>query len=441
MLTKTATATSESTRAARTRNDGRRSWVVTAMIFVVVVAVYLVSPVRAHSDSVWTTPTARSLIAHGDVTLDEYEPLVERRHHFQVESHDDHDYYEAPLATSLATLPIVAVLSATVPHQLDRELRNGETPGEAISAALVMALAACVMFALARRLVPTTGLVSKTGVAVAVALTFAFATQAWSTASRGMWMHGPSMLCLCLALYCALRARTDGVAWFSALGAVLVLAYFVRPTNVVPLVAFAVWSVTRGRGATTRFAFAGGAVAIAFVALNMLLYERVLQPYFRAGRLTVSTTSVEALAGNLVSPGRGLFVFVPVIACCVWGAFAILRSRAWTSLDTAVLVSIVGYWVAVSTFPHWWGGWSYGPRLMADLVPLAFWFLPAAYAAISSRGSVATIALVVLVVTASIAIQAAGAFDRTTLAWNWSPTDVDTSPQRVWDWGDLQFLR
>ena len=41
--------------------------------------------------------------------------------------------------------------------------------------------------------------------AMLVALAFAFGTSAWSTASRSLWQHGPSMLLLGLALLAQLR--------------------------------------------------------------------------------------------------------------------------------------------------------------------------------------------------------------------------------------------
>lgn len=36
---------------------------------------------------------------------------------------------------------------------------------------------------------------------------FAFCTSAWSTGSRALWQHGPSMLMLSAALYLILSAR------------------------------------------------------------------------------------------------------------------------------------------------------------------------------------------------------------------------------------------
>ena len=41
--------------------------------------------------------------------------------------------------------------------------------------------------------------------AVAVAVVFALGTQAWSTASRALWQHGPSLLFLSLAVLMAVR--------------------------------------------------------------------------------------------------------------------------------------------------------------------------------------------------------------------------------------------
>ncbi len=46
---------------------------------------------------------ARSLVASGDVDLDEHRPeIIDHGTGFQIEQHGGHTYYEAPLATSLS---------------------------------------------------------------------------------------------------------------------------------------------------------------------------------------------------------------------------------------------------------------------------------------------------------------------------------------------------
>jgi hypothetical protein len=250
------------------------------------------------------------------------------------------------------------------------------------------------------------------------------------------------MLALSVALYCAVRAaRQPG--WFGALGATLATAYFVRPTNVVPLLIFAAWACSHGQKAIVRYAVGAGSVASALLLLNEMAYGVALQSYFRGDRISLSPRAIEAALGNLVSPSRGLIVFVPLTLVATYGVFAKRREGAFTRLDVVVVATILGYWIVVSLFPHWWGGWSYGPRFLSDTAPFIAWFLPPAFAALSrpkSRRSLLTIVAVGLLFV-SVAINARGALAPTTTSWNWTPADVDYNPRRVWDWSDPQFLR
>src|SRR5713101_4394409 len=418
-----------------------RSFAAVLVVVVVTFLVYWASPVRLETDSFWTVYTARSLVARGDVNLDEYHAIYDRSGQFQVEAIGGHHYYQEPLAASLTSVPIVAIASIINGPGLEQRLAGRHAkPLDGIVAAVIAALAAGMTFTVIRRITP------RRGVALAVTGVLAFGTQAWSTASRTTWTHGPSMLCLALALYCALRVR-ESPRWFSALGATLAYAYFVRPTNVVPLLIFAVWALQHGRRPLIRFAAGAAGVTLAILTLDMVLYGRLLQPYFRASRLGLSTVTVEALIGNLVSPSRGLLVFVPATLLCGYGAWLRRRSGSWTSLDTAVGATVVGYWILVSLVPPWWAGWSYGPRFLTDVAPLLVWFLPPAFerafapAAPGGRRSLAFPLVASLLVLASVAIQARGALDEATVDWNWSPADITSHPGRVWDWADPQFLR
>jgi hypothetical protein len=402
---------------------------------IVAFAVYVASPVRLETDSFWVVYTARSLVAHQDADLDEYHQIIRRGTGFQVESRDGHFYYEAPLATSLAAVPFVLVASVIDGHTLDRRLAEGHAkPLDGIIAAALAALTTAVMFLVLTRLT------RHTWIALACTGTFALGTQVWSTASRTMWMHGPSLLCLALALLFALRVRRSG-EWCAALGATLTLAYFVRPTNVVPLLVIGAWACWRGRHQVVGFLSGAASVAAGFAVLNVVLYGQILQPYFRASRIGLSATTVEALLGNLVSPSRGLLVFVPVSFVCGYGFLLKRRAHTLSSLDVAVAASAVGYWLLVSTFPSWWAGWAYGPRFLTDIAPMLIWFLPPVFASIADRRRVVLGVVVVAVIALSVSVQARGALEQSTVAWNWNPTDVGTDRARLWDWNDPQFLR
>ena len=79
-----------------------------------------------------------------------------------------------------------------------------------------------------------------------MALAFALATPAWSTASRAMWQHGPSMLCIAVGLLCALRAQSGQRGWMG-MGAAFAASYAMRPTDSIVIIVIAVWMVVAQR--------------------------------------------------------------------------------------------------------------------------------------------------------------------------------------------------
>ena len=418
-------------------------WVGTLLALLVFGACYF-SPVRAVTDSRWAVYTAHSLVTRGDANLDEFRGVVGANGGFQVERIHGHRYYAVPIGTSFSAVPFVAVFAAVDGRGVEAALRRGgNQPVDAFAAATLVALTALVVYAVALRAT------RRLWISFAVGLTFAFGTQAWSIASRTLWMHTPSMLCLSLALWCGQRLPSSRRAAV-ALGAILASAYFIRPTNAVACMCFGLWACVLGLPVARRVVAGAVPVVIAFMIANRLLFGMWLQPYFRANRLAVSGVTVEALVGNLVSPSRGVFVFVPIAALSIYGVVLKRRRRGLTGLDLAVAATICGTWIAVSCFPHWWAGASYGPRFMTDVAPYVAWFLiPVFESAFPPRGTrlatqppLSRLAIVLCCLVAwSVFVQARGAFDEDTVYWNVTPRHVDADPSRVWDWADPQFLR
>jgi hypothetical protein len=196
-----------------------------------------------------------------------------------------------------------------------------------------------------------------------------------------------------------------------------------------------------------------------------------------------------ALAGNLVSPARGLLIFCPLVVLSVAGVVVRWRAGELTAFWKALAVLPVLHWIVISAFKHWWGGDSYGPRFFTDLVPvlvvlalpavevLAGWVSPPAMPATGSAakgsesdgsGSVeagtglpadgdaddprvgapsrlrwrrALVALTLAALVWSVAVEAQGAILRSAWCWNNEPIEVDAHPSNLWNWSDPQFAR
>ena len=73
----------------------------------------------------------------------------------------------------------------------------------------------------------------------------------------------------------------------------------------------------------------------------------------------------EGLTGLLVSPGFGLLWFSPCAVCGLVGIF-----RAHKRWEAFTILGIFGSFLGVhSLWVMWWGGWSWGPRLILPALP------------------------------------------------------------------------
>src|SRR5262249_33967021 len=191
-----------------------------AALYLFTMCIYLASPVRVHSDTIWSIPTAVSLLDRGSATLDEYRPTIAQMS-FGVYQVNGHFYNYYPLGPSLVALPIlfavdrVTSMAQTVSERIPSvgvsatrwraELhRVGEVDLdsyvsiEGLIAAILVSGAVVFVFLMAQLYIsvwPATG----------VALLFAFGTSAYSTASRLLWQHSPSLLFLAAIVYIMAR--------------------------------------------------------------------------------------------------------------------------------------------------------------------------------------------------------------------------------------------
>ena len=419
---------------------GRRRWALA--VFVVVFVAHLESKVITSGDSRWFIPAAVSILHHGDMDLDEYAERIRAEGYYGIQKVQGHFYNIFPPGTSLASLPLVWALDVFLEKaaglSLERLLQEQRLEkSERFIASFFVAAAAALMFLVAA------GYLETCSAALLVAGILAFATSAWSTASRALWQHGPSMLMLTAAIYLFHRAKQDprAIQWT---GPVLAFACIIRPTNAVPAVLLGVVVLLRHRGYRLRTLFLALLVLLPFAAVNLRIYDAVVPPYFQPARLAFDSTFIEALAGNLFSPNRGLFVFSPILLLSLPGIFLKVRQRDFHTLDVALVLILLLHWVVISAFPHWWAGYSIGPRLFTDVVPIFVYFLMPVIRYIRSQPPAISVPGAVvfgILLFFSVWVHYRGANSWRVAAWNETPVSVDRDPSRVWDWSDLQFLR
>jgi hypothetical protein len=432
-----------------------------AWVFIISFVVFALSPVITNYDSYSTLPTAISLVNRQSPYLTEYAKVPTIANSYTVSRVNGRLVTEYPWSDAVFFIPTVLLVDGAHvvggPSASKFVTRNDMGLLQMETASLVTALACAVLSWLAFERFGG-ALRRRRYLTILCGLAFAFGTSAWSIASRSLWQHGPSLLLLGLGLVGLNRLTKSGLSdrqrGRSAIliGASFAGALTIRPTNVIPLAVVAIALLIRFRTSFVRFIVGALAVIVPWVLLTYLIYGSLLQPYDAGDSRGLQHAFLEALAANLVSPARGILIFSPIVLAAI-GGIVVARHRG--RLDLLELVSIVVVplqWVLVSVFgSEWWAGNTYGPRFMSESLPFIFvlslpfvsWLLGPGDLFRSrwqSPGIRLVLAATVLLLFASIAVNAEGGVLRSTTCWNTQPVNVDSDPGRVWSWSDPKFL-
>lgn len=416
-------------------------------------ALFLVLPVVQITDHKYLLMASDSLLRRGTLRLDGLSltgaPLVAgaeaRSPDYRIEVVGGHHYHSFPVGTAVLSAPLVAAarLLGTVTADADGSYDpRGERRLNRLGAAAIAAFLAVPFFALARSFVPAR---------LSAALTSAviLGTPLTSTVSRGLWSHDFGVLLVALALAHAIAAEVGEARlrplW---LGSLLAWAYLCRPTFALAAVACLgrlAWS-RRTRGAAAWTAIVGVLWLVPFTLWAHASRGSWLPSYYAPSRLAVGGF-VTGLSGNLVSPSRGVLVFVPWLPWLGWAAWRRrerLAAPGW--VITAAIVTIAQL-VVVASFPKWYGGHSYGARMMTDVVP--WWFAALAVVAGTfvdpkARRAAGTgrwlVATGVVLGAIAIALNGIGAASEASWRWNARDGGIDASVERLWSWREAQFL-
>jgi hypothetical protein len=427
------------------------------MLFVLALVLFLRAPIHDVTDSAYSMLASESLLRLHTFTLDQYSiPRYEPKHYvdyvsngqlYTIELANGHLYYFFPPGNLVLSAPFVAVFNAFGVSAANADGTynpEGEATIEYILAAILMAGLTVIFFYTSRLILPWTW-------SIVIALGGAFGTQIFSTASRVLWTDTWGTFLLGIAIWMILRRETrQGKLNGVVLATLLAWLYFVRPTFSVHIIAITIYVLLCQRKYFVHYALTGAFWLALFFWYSWHNFQHLLPSYYRAGRLYFGVFWT-ALAANVVSPGRGLLVYVPVLFFVGYLLVRYRRQLVHPRLVVLALFVTVVHLAVMSCFGHWWGGYSYGPRFSTGLVP---WFVLLAIlglqarrvcfekqsALISRLGKKLELSAGALLLLASIAINAFGAADRNTSMWNVRPQNIDLHPERNWDWRQPQFL-
>lgn len=253
----------------------------------------------------------------------------------------------------------------------DLALDTVVTSSSATFAALAVAL---VFLLLARAGIPVA---PAAGTALIVALaTPMFAYSSWFFSEP---LAAAILLAAVFAIFSAGNASTVSLGRAGIGGLLLGIALWVRPTHViaVPVFLLAILLRDRGRGIAPAclVAAVSGMFAAAYLFRNELLFGNFLDFGYPAAAEggkhlnTFETPLATGLFGFLLSPGKSVFLFAPPLLLACPGVFRL--GRRDRGLAALAGIAPIAYLLFYARYTQWEGGYSFGPRYLLPVIPLA----------------------------------------------------------------------
>ena len=354
------TTNSTASGVARTGGSEKQlQWQMALTVFLVATFVFALSPVVTNYDSFATLPTAVSIVNRHTLSLNAYQHVKVLATELHRGSHQGPSPDELPMGSGIVRRSrrgrhrsgprLRRALSRFHRHRAIAHRPSGpavdaprSSPDWPAPAWPFSPTGACGARHRTRR-----------RWAMLCGLAFAFATSAWSTASRALWEHGPSILFIAVALLAldrlfprnteAQHASGTSSAWPPLLaGLTLAAAVTMRPTNAVALALgtiLVLWKTSTRCGT----AYVVGVLAVLVPwTLVTLHYLRDAAAALPPGEQARPLLDVLRIRGGTVrsSPSRGLFVFSPIVLVTITGVVIAWRRKSTTPLEVLCVMAV-----------------------------------------------------------------------------------------------------
>lgn len=423
---------------------GRQRWLIAALLAAALVfALAYYSPASdAVSDPYFALLVSQALLEHGTLALDAYEttadpPFFSGGGTEQLFIYSGHSYYTFPVGSSLFSLPVVwlARLRGRGMAQRDDNAAAQNQMSAILSAVLFLLLYLICAFYL------------DPAPSLAITIISTFGSSLVSTVGTALWNTDWALVFICAALW--LMARYDSGRGKSLNPFVLALlmfaAFLCRPTSALFIVIVLVYGYLRARPVLLRLLLTLIVLLVAFALWNLLQFGVILPPYYALDRFSIYATPLHiAVLGELLSPSRGLLIYSPFLGLTLIGAVLF-----WRDLIRQPLFALSALWficivLLAAEATKWWGGWSFGPRVLTDAMPALVLLSVFAWKQLAHMPNLrraCAFAFVGLGVVGIWINSSVGLFNLDAGRWNGAILpNVDDNPLIVFDWRYPQIL-
>lgn len=306
-----------------------------------------------------------------------------------------------PVVLSPLYLPAVIYLNGTNADQvlLDQVARFMEK----LCASFLAATSVGLLYLLLRRR-------SDAAMAATLTVLYAFGTTTWVISSQALWTHGLAQLLVVAAMLLLTGPATILRTVVAGLLCGLIAAN--RQPDFILAAGLGIYGLWWAGRAKPLFVLSGLIPVALTLAYNASLVGNIAGAYALGNFGAFKNESmIGGLAGLLISPTRGLFVFSPFLLFIPFFFRQVWAGRSERAF-TLIIGCAIGLQVLFYSMLDWRQGMSWGPRWLTDMLPMLMWMLPPVVQKLSRTGRVAFGVASAL----AISIQAVGAFWYTGIA-------------------------
>jgi hypothetical protein len=281
--------------------------------------------------------------------------------------------------------------------------------------------------------------------AFAASLLLAVGSVMFSTIGQALWQHGGVIFWGLLAFWLEFRQAQHASKWAIAVqGIACAMLIACRLSSALFVVAFVMWMLLRSPRRACAVAACGVLAFIPWALWYYSIYGTPLGPStMQLAGHNWSALNLHGLAGVVVSPSRGVLVYQPWLVLAGLALVPPIRRRmagsrapcpaGWAWFCAAVCLAhlaVIGSWSC------WWGGYGWGSRLAADVVPLGALLcvqpIAVLWRSVNGRCIVLTFAVL------GFLLHVPAVYLKQDL-WNSCPP-VGERLERLWSWSEAPFL-
>jgi hypothetical protein len=379
-----------------------------------------------------------SLVLDRSITLDRFGPYIDQHVWYGsaiVHKTGQHWYSVYPIAGPALVTPLYLPIAfvPAIGRQPPGTLIAIARVAEKVVAVALASTSAVFLLVLLRRL-------TSDPLAWMLTMLFALGTANWSTSSQALWQHTFGQLAIIGCLYSIerLSSSPSQSRWYWIAGTFAACALAIRPTNIalLPALALVLWLQPARAVHYVHVFLPPVLTGVLIAAYNFYVFHSFTGGY----QAKLGGGLFQGLFGILLSPGRGLFIYTP-IAIFALAAFAPaarqLREHHRLVVIAASIFSLLQI-AFIAAWPVWWGGYSWGPRLLTEICAPIIILIAIGFPVIRSRGLKPVFAAVAVY---CCFIQALGVFCYPKGRWDGFPVSVNDDPGRLWNWRDNPVIR